>query len=115
MGSCEDPAGRDQTSPAAENLLLGFTAPKYGSDPRVGFHSGNCSTHDLHVLSPGALAACQLCSWGFKNQVENSCGEKKNMKTGYDEFSEAVKSPGSGSVGAGEGGAGTTRLESFSH
>ncbi len=35
------------------------------------------------------------------------------MKTAYDEFSKAVRSPGSGSVGEGEGGAGTTRLESF--
>lgn len=39
--------------------------------------------------------------------------ESKSMKMGYDEFSQAVKLPGPGSVGAGDGGAGNTRLESF--
>lgn len=66
VGSCEDPAGWDQTPATAENLLLGLAAPIYGSDPWVGFHSGNGSTHDLHLLSSGALATCRLRSWGMK-------------------------------------------------
>lgn len=70
VGGCEDPAGWDQTPPAAENHLLGFAAPEYGSDPRVGFHGGNCSTHDLHQLSTGALAACGPCSWGMKRSSD---------------------------------------------
>lgn len=66
VGGCDDPAGWDQTPATAENLHLGLAAPKYGSDPRVGFHSGDGSTHDLHLLSPGVLATCRLRSWGIK-------------------------------------------------
>lgn len=68
VGSCEDPARGDQTAPAAENLLLGFATPEYGSNPRVGFHSGNCATHNLHLLPPGAQATCRLCSCGIKRR-----------------------------------------------
>lgn len=61
VGRREHPAGRDQTPPAAEHLLLGPSTPEYGSDPRVGLHSGNGSSHDLQLLSPGAQATCRLC------------------------------------------------------
>lgn len=84
VGSCQDPAGGDQTAPATENLLLGFAAPKYGSDPWVGFHSGNCSTHNLHLFS-GALTTSGLCIWRVKQSSEQS---RKNMEM-LDRFSEA--------------------------
>lgn len=72
MGGCEDPAGGDQTAPAAENFLSGFRAPKYGSDPRVGFHSGNCSANDLQLLSSGALATCRhLCNWKKEKKLKS--------------------------------------------
>lgn len=63
MCSCEDPAGRYQTPPTAENLLLGPAAPEYGSDPWVGFHSADGAAHDLVQLSSGALATRGLFWW----------------------------------------------------
>lgn len=79
VGSCEDPAGGDQTAPAAENFLFGFRVPKYGSDPRVGFHSGNCSANDLQLLSSGALATCRhLCNWKMKKSLKVSPREARN-------------------------------------
>lgn len=109
VGGCQDPAGRDQTAPATENLILGFATPKYGSNPRVGFHSGKCSTHNLHLFS-GALATSGFCSWWGWNKVQNSRG-KKHRKAWHVQWS--VNSPVSGSVGAGEGGAGTERSDLF--
>lgn len=107
MGRREDPAGRDQTPPAAENLLLGPAAPKYGGNPGVELHRGNRSPHDLHLLAAAALPTCWFCAWGGEKQVQLGRGPKKKREN--DGVSQVVGIPGPGSAGSGKGGAGTTR------
>lgn len=87
VGSCEDPTGGDQTPAAAENLLLGFATPKYGSNPRMGFHSCNCATHNLHLLSSSAQATRWLCSCQRVDRAELNKGQR-SMKTQCSEFRE---------------------------
>lgn len=85
VGSCDDPAGRYQTSPTAENILIRFATPEDSSDPWVRFHSRNCSTHNLCLPLYSPLATCQLCSWKG-SQIQNCCWkthtwpEKNNNK-----------------------------------